>query len=69
MILEKTQKTRSSGNFIKNPIANNILYDERLKAFLLRLETIYAYLLLSLLVNIVLGVLASAIGKKKNKRQ
>lgn len=70
MILKKkTQRTRSRGNFIKNPIANSILYGERLKAFLLRLETKYGYLLSSLLVNIVLGVLASAIGKKNNKRQ
>lgn len=66
---KKTRKTRSRGNFIKNPIANNILYGERLKAFLLRLETRYGCLLSSLLVNIVLGILASAIGKKNNKRQ
>lgn len=53
------------GNIYKKPMANIILNGEKLEAFPVRSSTRQEYLLSQLIFNIILEVLANAVGQEK----
>ena len=74
-MIKTLQKTGTEGTYLNivkaiydNPTANIILSGEKLKAFPLRSGTRQGCPLLPLLFNIFLEVLATAIRRKRNKR-
>ena len=74
-MIKTLQKAGIEGTYLNiikaiydKPIANIILNGEKMKAFPLKSGTRQGCPLSPLLFNIVLGVLATAISRKRNKR-